>query len=126
MNYTKRHALTLIEVMLVIALIGIVGGALAFNLRGALDRGKAFKTEETHKKIEAILSIAAVEDDPTTVLSQWDTVVADSPIVKVKKIKKNILDAWGSPFKVTLDPNDGSFLVSSANIGTDGKIIKKS
>lgn len=123
MNYTKRHALTLIEIMLVIVLIGVVGGALAFNLRGALDRGKAFKTEETHKKIEAILSIAAVEDDPTVVLSEWDTVVSISPIVKVKKIGGNIVDAWGNPFDVTIDPDNGSFLVSSAKIGVDGKII---
>ncbi|MCH9633220.1 MAG: hypothetical protein S4CHLAM6_15730 [Chlamydiae bacterium] len=124
MNYTKRHALTLIEIMLVIVLIGIVGGALAFNLSGALDKGKAFKTEETHKKIEAILSIQAIEDGPSVVLDTWPTVVGESPIVKVKKVGDKIVDAWGNPFEVELDPNDGSFLVSSAKIGTDGKIIK--
>ena len=123
MNYTKRHSLTLIEIMLVIVLIGIVGGALAFNLRGALDRGKSFKTQETKKKIEAILCIAAVDDDQDVVLGEWTEIVSKSPLIKLKLNNGSVVDAWGNPFDVEYESSEGQYLVSSAKIDVDGKIL---
>lgn len=123
MVYKKRHALTLIEIMLVIVLIGIVGGALAFNLRGALDRGKSFKTQQVQKKIEAILSIEAVEEDYGSILEHWESIVKKSPLVKLKQKKGEIVDAWGNPFQVEYDDLQGQFLVSSAKIDSDGNIL---
>lgn len=123
MNYTRRHALTLIEIMLVIFLIGIVGSALAFNLRGALDRGKTFKTQQIQKKIEAILSIEAMEEDYQTVLAHWEELVKKSPLVKIKQKNGDVVDGWGKPFHVTYDSVQEQFLVTSAKIDSDGNIL---
>lgn len=35
----KKQSITLVEMMVVITLIGIIGGALAFNMRGSLQKG---------------------------------------------------------------------------------------
>lgn len=123
MRICKRNGLTLIEIMLVIVLIGIVGGALAFNLKGALDRGKSFKTQETKKKIEAILSIEAVDSDQDTILNEWNNIVSHSPMIKVKKMQGAIVDGWGNPFEVEYDSLEGQYMVTSSKIDADGNIL---
>lgn len=125
MNKKKRHALTLVEMMLVIVIIGIIGGALAFNLRGSLDRGKEFKTKETKKKIEAILNIAAVDYDDQAILSGWKQFVIDSPLANLKLDKNDeIADAWGNAFQIEFDPSQEQYIVTSSKIDGDGEIRK--
>ena len=47
--------------MVVISLIAIIGGVLSYNLKGSLEKGKAFKTEQSIKRITEILTLT--EDD---------------------------------------------------------------
>lgn len=120
----KRYALTLVEMMLVIVLVGIVGGALAVNLKGALDRGKGFKTKETKKRIEAIVNIASVEKDEDTILNQWQEIVSQSPLIKLKLNSSNqVLDAWGNAFNLEFDSSEDQFIATSAKIDSDGNIL---
>ncbi len=119
----QRHALTLIEMMLVIVLVGVVGSALALNLRGALDKGRSFKTQETKKKIETVLNIAQLDQDVESLKSSWETEVIESPLVKISHKDKTILDAWGNKFDVDYDPNEQQFFASSLRIDKDGNII---
>lgn len=126
MNKKKKHALTLVEMMLVIVIIGIIGGALAFNLRGSLDKGKEFKTKETKKKIEAILNIAAVDYDDQTILSDWKQLVVESPLANLKLDKNDELsDAWGNAFQVDFDTSQEQYIVTSSKIDSDGEIRKQ-
>ena len=53
----KRYPITLLEVMIVILLIGLIGGVLSYNLKGTLDRGKKFRTEEGMKRLKEILEL---------------------------------------------------------------------
>lgn len=98
----QKRSLTLIELMIVILLIGIIGGALAFNMKGSLDRGRAFKTEQAALRIHDILSLAIaegsvkLEDVPTT----WHTVIARSPLCSKSSDLEH--DGWGHPFQVTV------------------------
>lgn len=123
MKHKKRQALTLIEIMLVIVLIGVVASALAFNMRGALDRGRQFNTREARDKIEAILSMEAIDEDPNVVAEEWESFVKNSPLMKFKEKNGKIVDGWGMPFNVEYDESQNSFLVSSAKIDTDGNLI---
>lgn len=123
MKQKKRHALTLIEIMLVIVLIGVVASALAFNMKGALDRGRQFNTREARDKIEAILSMEAISENPETVAVEWENFVKNSPLMKFKQKNGQIVDGWGNPFIVEYDDSNNTFLVSSAKIDTDGNII---
>ncbi len=45
MKQYKRRYITLIEIMIVMFLIALITGVLAYNYRGSLDEGKAFKTK---------------------------------------------------------------------------------
>ena len=46
----KKRAITLLEIMIVILLIGLIGGVVSYNLKGTLDKGKAFASKEGAKK----------------------------------------------------------------------------
>lgn len=80
----KKRAVTLIEIMIVILLIGLIGGALAFNMRGSLDQGKVFKTEQTQTRIHDILMLEAARGDASLeeIAQNWKTIVSDSPLIK--------------------------------------------
>ena len=53
----KKRAITLLEVMIVILLIGIIGGVVSYNLKGTLDKGKAFSSKEGAHKLQDILNL---------------------------------------------------------------------
>lgn len=120
----KRNTLTLIEIMLVVILIGIVGGALAFNLKGAVEKGKRFKTEETKKKLDSIINLALLEgNSPENIEENWFEYVKQSPLIKTSSKQKNILDGWGKPFTVKMNQNDYSLVAFSDNIDADEEDI---
>ncbi|MBN4067124.1 type II secretion system protein [Simkania negevensis] len=107
----KKRYITLIELMVVIAIIGIISGVLAYNLRGSLEEGKAFKTQEGSKQLAHILELeAATRASEEEVLEQWEEVVRHSPYVNDPRDLLN--DGWGKSFNVSLD-NNGRFIVSS-------------
>ncbi len=97
-NKKRRSHITLIEIMIVIVLIGLIGGALAFNMRGSLDQGKVFQTEQKLKRIEDILSIAEAQGTSLDeIASTWETIVADSPLADGAK---TTTDGWKEKFTV--------------------------
>ena len=53
----RRRFVTLIEIMIVMFLIALITGVIAYNYRGSLDEGKAFKTSAAIDKIETILNL---------------------------------------------------------------------
>lgn len=110
----KKRAITLIEIMIVILLIGLIGGALAYNMRGSLDEGKRFKTKQNINRIEDILLIEYAKGNETTeeICNHWQEIVGRSPLVK-RNGREIIVDGWGEPFKVTIV--DGEFHVTSGH-----------
>jgi prepilin-type N-terminal cleavage/methylation domain-containing protein len=107
MKKKKKRAVTLIEMMIVILLIGLIGGALAFNMRGSLDKGRSFTTEQNMLRIQDILTLeyADKQTSPAEIASKWKTVVLDSPLVKGEKIIK---DGWGVEFKVSANKDENA------------------
>lgn len=96
----RKRAVTLIEIMIVILLIGIIGGALAFNMRGSLDKGKVFKTQTTQARVYDILMLKASEEDLTMeeVAENWVSHVKTSPLVK--KGTDLTRDGWNQKISV--------------------------
>ena len=47
----KKYAMTLLEIMVVICIIGIIAGVMSFNVRGTFDKTKALTTKEGIEKI---------------------------------------------------------------------------
>ena len=100
-NKRKRY-LTLIEMMIVILLIALIGGVLAYNLRGGLDEGRGFKTTQGIQKVEDILNyeLAKGTTNLDTVSSNWQEVLRQSALVSNPNDLIN--DGWGRPYEVTI------------------------
>ena len=47
----KRRAVTLIEIMIVIFIIGLIGSVIGYNMKGSLDERKAFKSEHGSRQV---------------------------------------------------------------------------
>jgi len=106
-----RRNVTLIEVMIVMFLIALIIGALAYNYQGAFDKGKAFKTETGMKRLEEILTLSIserpeLEDD---IESNWKTTLKNSPLVQ--NPDSLIKDGWGQEYQVRYE--DGRIIVTS-------------
>ena len=105
----KKRSITLLEIMIVILLIGLIGGVVSYNLKGTLDKGKAFRSEQGMKKLEDILNmelqmghLAAVDLQGRTDTKEEALISAlsHSGLISPKEMKKFIRDGWGSPYLI--------------------------
>lgn len=108
----QRRYVTLIEMMIVMFLIALITGVIAYNYRGSLDEGKAFKTKASIEKIETILNLEVAKKPELRdgIASEWKTVIGNSPLVHDKSAL--LKDGWGAEYDVGIDDN-GSIRVSS-------------
>lgn len=100
----KRRYITLIEMMIVMFLIALIVGVLAYNYAGSLDEGKAFKTKMAIEKVSTILNLeAAKSPEFLHATSNWQEVVKASPLVK--NPNDFIRDGWGEELQVEVHDN---------------------
>lgn len=97
-------------------LIATITGALAYNYKGSLAKGKAFKTEQTIKKIETILTIHLTEspEDAGRITDEafLRKIIKNSPIApSLKEDQDPLLDGWGKKMKIIVD-NDSNDEIS--------------
>jgi hypothetical protein len=107
----KKRFLTLLEMMIVITIIMMILGGLAYNFRGSLDEGRAFKTKVAIDKVTGILNLKAAEDPDFLgkIRSDWEEVVSTHPLtVNAKDV---VRDGWGSLLEV--DVNGDQIIVYS-------------
>lgn len=104
--------MTLIEIMIVMALIALIAGAIAYSSRGSLEEGKAFKTRIGMEKIETILNLAVAKDPKLIddLKDKWKSIVKKSPLVQ--NADDLVKDGWGVDYDVEVD-NDGKIEISS-------------
>lgn len=100
----KRH-LTLIEVMIVIVLIGLIGSVVAYNMRGSLEEGKIFKTQQGGAQVYNILSLEVARGNAINeVQADWEDRVMNSTIAR--KPKELVRDGWGALYDVKVENDD--------------------
>ncbi len=109
----KKRAVTLIEIMIVILLIGMIGGALAFNMRGSVDKGRIFKTEQNISRVYDALMFEYAKGERTLkqVVDDRENVMKECPFVKDGA--KLLKDAWGNSLNVRVDEAADDLIVSS-------------
>lgn len=112
----QRRFVTLIEMMIVMFLIALITGVVAYNYRGSLDEGKVFKTTTAMEKISTLLNleIAKNPDLRDNIVSNWTQVVRASPMVQDPK--PLLRDAWGEEYQVSVDPESGLVIVESRKL----------
>ena len=104
----KKKPLTLIEIMVVIALIGIIGSVLGVNMKKSMDKAKVFKTKAHIQKVEDALNIYYAENNlsPEDVITKVNSILVDSGLFK--EDKDLLKDAFGKPLIVQFE--NGSFI----------------
>lgn len=108
MKKIKKKSLTLIEIMVVIALIGIIGSIVGVNMKKSMDKAKVFKAKAQAQKIEDALNIYYAENSISS-----DEVIAEAPRILSEsglfKDDKDLLkDPYGEPISVLFE--NGGFV----------------
>lgn len=97
----KRYAMTLLEVMIVIFIIGIIGSVIGYNMRGSLDKGKAFKTREGINKLYEIVQLEDTQGNSLKGKENLEeavkNVLSDSGLVR--KPADLMKDGWGNTYQ---------------------------
>ena len=109
----KRRFITLVEMMIVMFLIAMITGVIAFNYTGSLEEGKAFKTKAGIEKIHTVIDLylATHPEDRDHIATKWREIVENSQLVKnPKELTK---DGWGIDYEVTQN-NDHDIEIKSA------------
>ncbi len=114
----KKRAITLLEIMIVILLIGLIGGVISYNLKGSLDKGKKFRTEQGARKLEDILNLeiqsgAATVADLLSDKSKVENCLKDSGLIPAGEVKNFLKDGWGKEY--IIDQSEGQIVVKSEN-----------
>lgn len=105
-----RRCVTLVEMMIVMFLIAMIVGVVAYNYQGSLDEGKAFKTKTSIDKVHTILLMRLAEDPSLNVESHWKEILKQSPLVQ--NANALMKDGWGQELQVR-DDGRGGIAVSS-------------
>lgn len=113
-NQRKKRPMTLLELMIVIFIIGIISSVIGYNMKGSLEKAKAFKTKEGIKKVKEIfdLEIANGEATVNRVLKNPASVLKDSGLVS--NPKELLKDGWGQPYTIKLSEKTGEIEVVSS------------
>lgn len=111
MKKLKKRALTLIEIMIVMFLIMMILGVVAYNLRGAFDEGKAFKTRANIDRLQSMLEFAVAKDPQLLeeIETHWVDIIKSDPLTK--DADQLVRDGWGYEYDVEVE--NGNIVVSS-------------
>ncbi len=112
----QRRCVTLIEMMIVMFLIALITGIVAYNYQGSLDEGKVFKTTTAIDRLETILNLEISKNPQAAdqIESNWEAVVRAAPLVKDPN--NLIFDGWGQKYSVSLDRERGGVRVTSGKL----------
>ena len=107
----KKYAMTLLEIMIVIFIIGIIGSVVGYNMRGSLDNGKAFKTKEGSRKLYEIVQLEVAQNK--TLSDNGDLTEAVAKLLKdsglVKNTKELMKDGWGNEYQFSIEKGNLHF-----------------
>lgn len=115
MKKLKKQALTLLEIMVVIFIIGIIGAVVGVNMRGSLDKGKAFKSEKGSRQVYDIVTLEAAKDGRP--LREINTDRARDLLSRsglTRDANKLIQDGWGTEYDIYFDQAQQDIRIYSA------------
>lgn len=115
MKKAKKKAMTLLEIMIVIFIIGIIGSVIGYNMKGSLDEGKAFKTREGARQIYEILTLEKAKTNKN--ISNVKKTLENSGLVR--KVDDLMKDGWGKAYTITFEGDD--VIVRSDNYNSYAK-----
>jgi prepilin-type N-terminal cleavage/methylation domain-containing protein len=111
----RKRALTLLEIMIVIALITLISGVISYNMRGTLDKGRAFRTEHAKEQLHDMLLLCLTDGTKAEQLLTSKTVTINhlKSLGLAKDAKNLLVDGWGNDFEITPIDNGNDFEIKS-------------
>ena len=122
----KKRSITLLEIMIVIFLIGIIGSAIGYNMKGSIDKGKKFKTEQAQKQVRDVLLLEHASGNVTfdEVLDNPQNVLEGSGLIK--DAEKLLTDGWGHVLEIKrISENEDDIVITSKGLDAFNKKNKK-
>ena len=108
----KKRAMTLLEVMIVIFIIGIISSVIGYNMKGSLEKAKAFKTKEGIKKLNEIFDLEMASGTlAQEILENTEDILKASGLVN--NPKDLLKDGWGIPYDMRLSKSGRDLLIHS-------------
>lgn len=104
----RKQALTLVEIMIVIFIIGMISSVVGVNMRKSFEKGKHFKTKQAITKLYNIMEIELAHDPSLLEESSDKGTLNDLVAEKVrgshfiKNAKGALKDGWGKEFAINL------------------------
>lgn len=112
----RKRYITLIEIMIVMFLIALIAGVVAYNYRGSLDEGRAFQTNQNIEKVRNILELELAKQRTPDYRSLsgegWKALIRGSPLIKDPT--STMRDGWGNDLVVEFDERSGNFKIASS------------
>lgn len=110
----KKRPMTLLEIMIVIFIIGIISSVIGYNMKGSLEKAKAFKTKEGMKKINEIFDLEVADGTLLQdVIKNPEAVLKSSGLVS--NVKDLLKDGWGKEYEIRLSKNGRNIVIKSDN-----------
>ncbi len=102
------------EIMVVILLIMMITGVIAYNYSGSLEEGKVYKTKMGIEKVQNILNLEVAKNPELLddISSNWMSIIQKSPLVQ--NADAVVRDGWGSVYDVEV--YDGQIIVTSRKL----------
>ncbi len=98
-NAITRNAITLLEMMIVIFIIGIIGSVVGYSMKGSLNEGRAFKSEQGSKQVYDLLMLGLADGEKLThVVKSPEEVIESSGLIR--NAKKFVKDGWNQKFQI--------------------------
>jgi prepilin-type N-terminal cleavage/methylation domain-containing protein len=114
-KHRKKRAFTLLEIMIVILLITIITGAIGYNMKGTLEKGKAFRTERAKEQLhDLLLYCYADTKDADLILKNVEGAITSTGLAK--NPKELMKDGWGVPFVIKATKFKNDFLIHSERL----------
>jgi general secretion pathway protein G len=94
----KKRAMTLLEIMIVIFIIGLISSVVGYNMKGSLDKGRAFKSKEGAKQIRDLLRLEIANGYSAKIVVENPAKFIEASGM-VKNASKMLKDGWGMPYR---------------------------
>lgn len=115
MDKIQKKAFTLLEIMIVIFLIGTIVSVVGYNMKGSLDKGKVFKTEQAKRQIQDILLLAVAQGASLQeVVANPETYLKNSGLIS--DVDKLLKDGWGKRMQILADEQKQTITVQSESL----------
>jgi len=111
----QKRVLTLLEIMIVICLITLITGVIGYNMKGSLDKGKAFRTEQAKTQLHDML-LLALSDGQTMeyILKEPKSVLQKLGLARDPE--NLIKDGWNEAFSIRSNAAKNDFIIHSKRL----------